>query len=60
VHSFFLTVTPPPLRCENAFVGQISAQGVGLQAKQDFASKLVDSPPEETMRMPAASQDNFL
>jgi len=60
MQSFFLTMTPPPLRWEKAPVGQASAQGAGLQARQILASKPVDIPPDEIMRMPAASHDSFL
>jgi hypothetical protein len=41
-------------------VGQAAAQGAGSQARQVRASKPVDSPPEEAMRMPAVFQDRFL
>ena len=44
----------------NAPVGQAKAQGAGLQARQDFASKPVDNPPEDIIRIPAVSQDNLL
>jgi hypothetical protein len=60
MHRFFLTTTPPPLRCENAPVGQAVAHGAGLQARQGFASNPVDNPPEEKMRMPAVSHDRRL
>jgi len=60
MHSFFLTTTPPPFRYEKAPVGQTIAQGAGLHARQDFASKPVDNPPEEAIRMPAVSHDKCL
>jgi len=41
-------------------VGQAKAQGAGLQARQGFASKPVDKPPEDIIRIPAVSQDNLL
>jgi len=53
-------MTPPPLRWEYAPVGQASAQGAGSQARQDRASKPVDIPPLDMMRMPAASHDSRL
>jgi hypothetical protein len=59
MQSFARTTTPPPLRWEKAPVGQAAAQGAGSQARQVRASKPVDSPPEEAMRMPAVFQDRF-
>jgi hypothetical protein len=41
-------------------VGQANTQGAGSQARQVLASKPVDSPPDEAMRMPAVSHDRFL
>jgi hypothetical protein len=60
MQSFLLTSTPPPLRWKKAPVEQAKAQGAGLQARQGFASKPVDRPPEEIIRIPAVSQDNRL
>jgi hypothetical protein len=53
-------MTPPPLRWEKAPVGQAAAQGAGLQARQRRASKPVDNPPVDMMRMPDASHDRRL
>jgi hypothetical protein len=60
MHRSFFTITPPPLRWRNAPVGQASAQGAGRQARQVLASKPVESPPEETIRIPAESQETRL
>jgi hypothetical protein len=60
MHSFFFTITPPPFRCEKAPVGHASAQGAGLQARQVRASKPVDNPPEDLIRIPAVSHESFL
>lgn len=43
-----------------ASVGQASAQGAGEQARHTFATKPVESPPEEEIRMPAVFQDSSL
>jgi hypothetical protein len=48
------------LRWEKAAVGQASAQGAGLQAKQSLASNPEDNPPEVIILMPAVFQDNLL
>jgi hypothetical protein len=60
MQSFLLTITPPPFRWEKAPVGQASAQGAGLQARQGLDSNPVDNPPDEIIRIPAVSQDNRL
>jgi len=60
MHSFFLTTTPPPFRCEKAPVGQARAQGAGSQAKQGLASKPVERPPVDRIRIPAVSQERRL
>jgi len=60
MQSFLLTITPPPFRWKKAPVGQASAQGAGLQARQGLDSKPVDNPPDDEIRMPAVSQDNRL
>ncbi|SPD75587.1 hypothetical protein PITCH_A650008 [uncultured Desulfobacterium sp.] len=60
MQSFFLTTTPPPLRCEYAPVGQDWVQGAGLQARHILASKPVERPPDEMIRMPAVSHDRRL
>ena len=46
-----------PFRREYAPVRQAAAQGAGSQARQVCASKPVDMPPEDAMRIPAVSQD---
>ena len=51
---------PTAFALGKAPVGQAKAQGAGLQARQGFASKPVDRPPDDTIRMPAVSQDNLL
>src|SRR5512146_756394 len=56
----FFTITPPPFRWEYAPVGQASAQGAGLQARQARASNPVESPPDERMRLPALSHESCL
>jgi hypothetical protein len=60
MHSFFLTMTPPPRRWLKAPVGHASAQGAGSQARQGFASKPVERPPVDRMRIPAVSQERRL
>ena len=60
MQSFFLTMTPPPLRWEYAPVGHAFAQGAGSQARQGLASNPVDRPPDEIIRIPAVSQDRRL
>jgi len=57
---FFRTMTPPPRRWEKAPVGQASAQGAGSQARQGLASKPVDRPPVDRIRIPAVSQERRL
>jgi len=41
-------------------VGQTMAQGAGRHARQVLASKPVESPPEERMRIPAVFQERRL
>jgi len=41
-------------------VGQAAAQGAGRQARQVLASKPVERPPEEEMRIPAVSHERSL
>jgi hypothetical protein len=60
MHNFLRTITPPPFLWLYAVVGQTSAQGAGLQARQRLALKPVDSPPVDSMRMPAQLQESFL
>jgi len=60
MHSFFLTTTPPPFLCEKAPVGQAMAQGAGSQARQGLASKPVERPPVDLIRIPALSQESCL
>src|SRR5512136_1344250 len=60
MHSFFLTTTPPPFRCEKAPVGHAVAQGGGSQARQGLASKPVERPPVDWIRIPALSQESCL
>jgi len=60
IHNFFFWMTPPSLRCDNEPVGHASAQGAGSHARQTRASKPVDNPPDEEMRMPALFHDKNL
>ena len=60
MHCFLRTTTPPPARCVNAPVGQAAAHGAGSQARQVRASKPVDRPPAEAMRIPAVFQERIL
>src|SRR5271157_1221023 len=57
---FLRTITPPSLRWLYAPVGQASAQGAGSQATHVLATKPVESPPDEPMRIPAVSHERFL
>src|SRR5512137_803599 len=57
---FLRTTTPPPFRCVYAPVGQAAAQGAGSQARQTLASKPVESPPADRMRMPDVSHESRL
>jgi len=57
---FFLWMMPPSLRWVNASVGHALAHGAGSQARQSLASKPVDNPPAEAMRIPALFHDKNL
>jgi hypothetical protein len=60
MHSDLSTLTPPPLRCENAPVGQAVAHGAGLHATHVRASNPVERPPAEEILIPAVFHESLL